>query len=62
MNFFAMLFARLKEPSTMAGLGVLAGLAGVPPNAVGVATQAVAAVLAVCAVVMPERAAKPPAS
>lgn len=48
---------RLKEPSTMAGLGVLAVLLGVPPGTVDVVVQAVAGVAAAAAVLVPE--AKP---
>lgn len=46
---------RLREPSTMAGLGALALLAGLPPETVNVFVQAVGAVLAALAVVLPEK-------
>lgn len=45
---------RLKEPSTLAGLGVLAVLFGVPPGTVDVVVQAGAAVLSAAAVLIPE--------
>lgn len=45
---------RLKEPSTLAGLGVLAVLFGVPPGTVDVLVQAGAAVLGAAAVLIPE--------
>lgn len=49
---------RLKEPSTLAGLGVLAVLFGVPPGTVEVVSQAVGGVLAAAAVLIPESKAK----
>ena len=49
------LIARLKEPSTMAGFSALALLAGMPQNTVTLAGQAVAALLAVGAVLVPEK-------
>lgn len=48
------IFRRLREPSTLAGLGVLGVLFGLPPGTVEVITQAVSAVLAVGAIVIPE--------
>jgi hypothetical protein len=45
---------RLREPSTMAGLGAIAMLFGVPPGTLDLASQAVAGVLAVAAIVLPE--------
>lgn len=45
---------RLKEPSTLAGLGVLAVLFGVPAGTVDVVVQAAGAVLGAAAVLIPE--------
>lgn len=47
--------ARLREPSTMAGLGALALLVGLPPDTVNVVLQAVGGVLGVLAVILPEK-------
>ena len=52
---FRYLLARLREPSTLAGLGVLAGLAGMPPETVSLAAQIVAGLAGVAAVMLPER-------
>ena len=41
--FFRTLFARLREPSTLAGLGLLAGVCGMPTNTVSMATQIITA-------------------
>lgn len=49
---------RLKEPSTLAGLGVLAVLFGVPPGTVDVVVQAAGAVLGAAAVLVPESKAE----
>lgn len=49
---------RLKEPSTMAGLSMLAVLFGAPPGTVDVVLQAVAGVAAAAAVLMPDQKAE----
>lgn len=49
---------RLREPSTLAGLSVLATLFGVDAGASAAVAQAVAAVAAAAAVFVPEQAAK----
>lgn len=54
-TMFKTILARLKEPSTMAGLSVLAMLFGVPAGTAEVVTQAVAAAAAAAAVLMAER-------
>lgn len=46
--------ARLREPSTMAGLSALAVLAGAPPGVPEVAMQGIAGLLAALAVLLPE--------
>ena len=51
------LLARLREPSTLAGLGVLAALFGLPPDTIAMGSQVIAAVAGVAAVLLPE--AKP---
>lgn len=52
LKFF---FSRLREPSTLAGLGVLAVLVGAKPEHADAVTQAVGAVAAAAAVLLPER-------
>lgn len=47
---------RLREPSTMAGLSVLAALAGIPPGTVDAVGQVVAGLAALAAVLLPEGA------
>lgn len=48
--------ARLREPSTLAGIGVIATLAGMPPGTVDLATQAVAGVAGLVAIATAEGA------
>jgi len=55
---FSKLLARLREPSSLAGLGALAVLAGAHVEAVQQATTAVGAVLGVLAVLVPEGGGK----
>ncbi|MDN3544664.1 hypothetical protein QWZ02_09410 [Kinneretia asaccharophila] len=50
----AAILARLREPSTMAGLSALALLAGVPPGVPEAAMQGIAAVAGLLAVLLPE--------
>lgn len=54
MKALAMIFKRLKEPSTMAGLSALAMLFGVPPGTLELLQQAVIGVTAVAAICLPE--------
>lgn len=49
------ILARLREPSTMAGLSALLLVAGVPPGVPEAAVQGVAAVAGLLAVLLPER-------
>lgn len=49
---------RLREPSTMAGLSVLAVLFGAPTGTVDIVVQAVASVAAAAAVFMPDQKAE----
>lgn len=49
------LIARLKEPSTLAGLSALAILFGAPQNTVTLAGQAVGSLFALGAVLVPEK-------
>lgn len=51
--------ARLREPSSLAGLGILAALFGLPPGTVEVASQVAGAALAVLAIVKPESTPAP---
>lgn len=46
---------RIKEPSTLAGLGVLAALAGVDQAHVSLYTQALVGALGLAAVFVPEK-------
>jgi hypothetical protein len=55
MSVLRYLLARMREPSTMAAVSVLAALIGVPPGTVDAAAQIVAGVAAVAAAVMPDR-------
>lgn len=48
------ILSRLREPSTLAGIGVIAVLSGVQPQHVDVVTQAVGCVAAAAAVVLPD--------
>lgn len=54
MNAF---FARLKEPSTWAGLSMLATMFGVPSDHVSAVSGVVAAIGAAAAVFLPEKTA-----
>jgi hypothetical protein len=53
-NTIAFLAARLREPSTLAGLSLLATLAGLPPGTVDASLAAVAAVAGLAAAVLPD--------
>ena len=53
-----MIMNRLKEPSTLAGLGVLAALFGVPPGTVEQAAQVVGGAAGLAAILLPEAATK----
>jgi hypothetical protein len=55
-KFFRTLVKRLREPSTLAGLGVLATIAGMPPGTVDLAAQVIGGVAGLAAVVAPEAA------
>jgi len=46
MNY---LFARLREPSTWSGIGIIATLVGVPTSTLGLVQQVVAGLVAICA-------------
>lgn len=46
---------RIREPSTLAGISVLATLFGLPAGTIDVVNQAIGAGLAVAALVMKER-------
>lgn len=48
------IFARIKEPSTWAGLGMFAALFGVPTSTFGLIQQIAMGVAGLAAVVMPE--------
>ncbi len=49
-----LILKRLREPSTMAGLAVLATIAGMPPGTADLTVQAVAALAGLAAVMLPE--------
>jgi hypothetical protein len=54
MNYF---LNRIKEPSSWAGIAMLATLFGVPANSAQIVIQAVSAVAAAVAIFVPEKAA-----
>lgn len=49
---------RLKEPSTWAGLGLLASLVGVPPGTLELVTQVATGIAGLAAIFLKERAAR----
>lgn len=51
---FKHFLARLREPSTMAGLSALAVLFGVPPGTIDLVVQVAVGVTGLAAVVLPE--------
>lgn len=53
-NTIRFALARLREPSTLAGLGVLATLFGLPPGTVDLAAQVVGGVAGLVAIFKPE--------
>ena len=55
MNVLRYIAARLKEPSTLAGLSALGLLFGLPPGTVDLAAQIIGGVAGLAAVVMPDR-------
>ena len=55
MRNLSFILARLREPSTMAGLSALAVLFGAPPGAIDAAVQVAGAVAGAAAVLLPER-------
>lgn len=61
MNIIMFLLARLKEPSTYAGLGALLAAAGyhIPDATLNAAISVVVAVAGLAAIVIPEFAGKP---
>lgn len=59
MNAFRFLVARLREPSTLAGLSALGVLFGLPPGTVDAVVQVATGAAAVAAIVLPEGKAAP---
>lgn len=55
MKALLFILARLREPSTLAGLGVLAVLLGAKPEHIDPITQAVGATAGAVAVFLPDR-------
>mgnify|MGYP000945697274 CR=1 FL=1 len=51
--FYAL--ARLREPSTLAGLGVLATIAGLPPGTVDLTAQVVGGLAGLVAIAAPDK-------
>lgn len=49
------ILSRLREPSTMAGLSVLATILGAPPGTIDLVAQVVAGVAGLAAVALPEK-------
>lgn len=54
MNTF---FARLREPSTWAGIAALATMAGLPVSTIGLVQQTVVGIAGLVAVFTPEKSA-----
>ncbi|WP_290904455.1 hypothetical protein [Aquabacterium sp.] len=54
MKVVLFILARLREPSTLAGLGLLAGLLGLNPEHIDPVTQAIGATAGAVAVFLPE--------
>ena len=52
------LFSRMREPSTWAGLGIIAALFGVPPGTFELLTQVGMGVAGLVAVALPEQPSK----
>jgi|GEM_PF-1677473 hypothetical protein len=52
--FFSSLFDRLREPSTWAGLGVIASIVGVPTSTYQLVQQVLMGVAGLVAVAVPE--------
>lgn len=50
----ALIAARIREPSTLAGLSVLGVLFGLPPGVLDAAAQVLAGAVAIGAIVLPE--------
>ena len=53
-KFFRFALARLREPSTIAGIGVLATIVGMPPGTVDLAAQVVGGLAGLAAIAAPE--------
>jgi len=54
MKKLKFILARLREPSTLAGLSVLGVLVGLPPGSIELLGQAIGGVAGLAAVLMPE--------
>ena len=54
MSFLKYIAARLREPSTLAGLSVIGVMVGLPPGTVDLAAQVVAGVAGIAAAVVPD--------
>ena len=54
-NYLNFILRRMREPSTLAGLSSLAIVFGVPTDTIDAAAKIVAAIVAVGAVMVPER-------
>lgn len=54
MNTTNLVIKRLKEPSTWAGLSILAALFGVPPGTIDLIAQVVGGIAALAAIALPE--------
>ena len=54
MNATNLVIKRLKEPSTWAGLSIIAALFGVPPGTIDLIAQVVGGIAALAAIALPE--------
>lgn len=59
--FFQFIFARLREPSSLAAISALGLLFGLPPGTVDLAAQVVGGVAGLAAIAVSERGTKPAA-
>ena len=55
MKWIKFILARLSEPSTMAGIAVLATMAGIPPGTVEAVSHVVISGCALAAILLPEK-------
>lgn len=62
MNFFDHLGARVREPSTWAGISILATMFGAPPGSIDLVSQVITGIAGLFAIVAPESKSLPHAA